>query len=165
MRRSLALVLLLAASCASAPSRRCLDLSGTFDVQGICEHQGTGSQMFWFGDNALVKEVRSLTIDQPGCTLHIHVIGDDGVDHEAVLDRKLDWSDDGVSFNWGPTALVGGILPGTSRQTRTISLTMSDDRTKLTVLSEYDERGLALLFMPFHDHGQASCTLVRRVER
>jgi hypothetical protein len=38
---------------------------------------------------------------------------------------------------------------------------LSPQRDMLTISSEFDERGLALLFMPFHDHGSATCVMKR----
>ena len=88
-------------------------------------------------------------------------VGDGGRIHEAVLQNDLSWTEDGVSTSWAPQKMGSAILAGASSRTRTLTLQLSPERDMLTISSEFDERGLALLFMPFHDHGAATCVMKR----
>jgi len=110
-----------------------------------------------------MKKVETLTITQPGCRIEIHATGDGGKIHDAVLEKDLEWSEDGVSTSWSPQKMGSSILSGASSRTRTLTLRISPEHDTLTISSEFDERGLALLFMPFHDHGAATCVM-RRVK-
>jgi hypothetical protein len=108
-----------------------------------------------------LKHVDTLTITQPGCRVEIHATGDGGKVHDAVLENDLSWTEDSVSASWSPQKIGSAILAGASSRTRTLTLRLSPQHDMLTVSSEFDERGLALLFMPFHDHGAATCVMKR----
>jgi len=116
---------------------------------------------FVLGDGAAINKIERLTITQPGCRVEIHATGDGGKIHEAILQNDLDWNDDGVTTTWSPQKTGSAILAGASSRTRTLTLRLSPERDTLTISSEFDERGLALLFMPFHDHGAATCVMKR----
>jgi hypothetical protein len=123
--------------------------------------KGTGSAAFVFGEGASLAKVESLTISQPGCRVEIQARGDGGKSCDAILENDLDWTDDGVSATWSPQKTGSAILAGASSRTRTLTMRLSAQRDMLTISSEFDERGLALLFMPFHDHGAATCVMKR----
>jgi len=162
MRIVTALLGVAALTCASRlPSPECIDLSGTYQLEGQPVRKGTGSTNFVFSEGASLKEIKRLTITQPGCRIEIHATGDGGQIHEAVIENGLDWSEDGVSASWSPQKMGSAILAGASSRTRTLTLHLSPERDTLTISSEFDERGLALLFMPFHDHGAATCVMKR----
>jgi hypothetical protein len=164
MRTVTALLAAAALTCASRQSLpTCIDLSGTYKLSGQPTRQGTGSTAFIFGEGAVLNKVESLTIMQPGCRIELHAIGDGGKVHDAVLDNGLSWTEDSVSASWSPQKMGAAILAGASSRTRTLTLRISPDHDTLTISSEFDERGLALLFMPFHDHGEATCVM-RRVK-
>ena len=160
MRIVMALLAAMALTCASqtmAPT--CIDLSGTYTLAEQPVRKGTGSAAFVFGEGASLRKVETLTISQPGCRIELHATGDDGKTYDAVLENDLDWTEDGVSATWSPQKTGSAILAGASSRTRTLTLRLSRDM--LTISSEFDERGLALLFMPFHDHGAARCAMKR----
>ncbi|MEA2164811.1 MAG: hypothetical protein QOK37_2938 [Thermoanaerobaculia bacterium] len=162
MRIVAALLALAALSCATqttAPA--CIDLSGTYELAAPPLRSGTGSTSFVFGESASLTKIETLTIAQPGCRLRLHVTGDGGAIHDAVLEDNLDWTDDGVSVTWTQKKIGSNILAGASSRSRTLTMHLSPRRDMLTVSSEFDERGLALLFMPFHDHGAATCVMKR----
>jgi hypothetical protein len=162
MRIVTALLAAAALTCASRPSvPTCIDLTGTYQLSGQPTRQGTGSTAFVFGDGAALNKVETLTIIQPGCRLELHATGDGGKIHEAVLENDLAWTDDSVSASWSPQKMGAAILAGASSRTRTLTLRLSPEHDTLTISSEFDERGLALLFMPFHDHGEATCVMKR----
>ena len=162
MRIASALLAALALTCASRPpSPACIDLSGTYELAGQPTRKGTGSTAFVFSEGAVLNRIETLTITQPGCRLELHATGDGGKIHDAVLQSDLAWSEDGVSASWSPQKIGAAILAGASSRTRTLTLHLSPARDTLTVSSEFDERGLALLFMPFHDHGAATCVMKR----
>jgi hypothetical protein len=160
MRIVMALLAAMALACATqskAPS--CVDLSGTYTLAEQPIRNGTGSAAFVFAEGASLTRVETLTISQPGCRIELHATGDDGKTYDAVLENDLDWTEDGVSATWSPQKTGSAILAGTSSRTRTLTLRLYHDI--LTISSEFDERGLALLFMPFHDHGAARCAMKR----
>ena len=162
MRIVTALLAAAALACASRQSApTCIDLSGTYKLTGQPTRQGTGSTAFVFGEGAVLNKVESLTITQPGCRIEIHATGDGGKVHDAVLENDLSWTEDGVSATWSPQKMGAAILAGASSRTRTLTLRLSPEHDMLTISSEFDERGLALLFMPFHDHGEATCVMKR----
>jgi hypothetical protein len=162
MRIVTALLAATVMGCGSlAPSPSCIDLSGTYELTGQPVRTGTGSTAFAFGDGATIKKVKTLTITQPGCRVELHLVGDDGRISDAVLEKDLDWSEDGVTASWSPQKIGAAILTGASSRTRTLSLRLSPQHDVLRISSEFDERGLALLFMPFHDHGAATCVMKR----
>jgi len=157
-----ALLAAAALMCASRPpSPTCIDLSGTYQRTGQPVRKGTGSTDFVFSEGASLKTIDTLTITQPGCRIEIHATGDSGKIHDAVIESNLDWSEDGVSASWSPQKMGSSILSGASSRTRTLTLRLSPGHDTLTISSEFDERGLALLFMPFHDHGAATCVMKR----
>lgn len=161
MRIVTALFAAMALACATqskVPS--CVDLSGTYTLAEQPIRKGTGSAAFVFGEGASLTRIETLTISQPGCRLELHATGDDGKTYDAVLDNDLDWTADGVSATWSPQKTGSAILAGASSRTRTLTLRLTHDNM-LTISSEFDERGLALLFMPFHDHGAATCAMKR----
>ena len=162
MRIVAALLALAALSCATqtaAPA--CIDLSGTYELAAPPLRSGTGSTSFVLGESNALTKIETLTIAQPGCRLELHVTGDGGTTHDAVLADNLAWTDDGVSVTWSQKKIGSNILAGASSCSRTLTLHLSPRRDMLTVSSEFDERGLALLFMPFHDHGAATCVMKR----
>jgi hypothetical protein len=162
MRIVPALLAAAALTCAIRPSSpTCIDLSGTYQLAGQPIRKGTGSTDFVFSEGASLKKVETLTITQPGCRVEIHATGDGGRIHDAVLENDLEWSSDGVSASWSPQKMGSSILSGASSRTRMLTLRLSPERDTLTISSEFDERGLALLFMPFHDHGAATCVMKR----
>jgi hypothetical protein len=162
MRIITALLAAAALTCASRQSvPTCIDLSGTYKLNGQPTRQGTGSTAFVFGEGAVLNKVESLTITQPGCRIELHATGDGGKVHDAVLENDLSWSEDSVSTSWSPQKIGSAILAGASSRTRTLTLRLSPEHDTLTISSEFDERGLALLFMPFHDHGEAMCVMKR----
>jgi len=162
MRLVTALLAAAALTCASRPpSPTCIDLSGTYQLAGQPLRKGTGSTDFVISEGASMKKIETLTITQPGCRIEIHAKGDGGKIHDAVLEKDLDWSEDGVTVSWSPQKVGSSILSGASSRTRTLTLRLSPERDTLTISSEFDERGLALLFMPFHDHGAATCVMKR----
>jgi len=162
MRIVPALLAVAALTCAiRPPSPTCIDLSGTYQLAGQPIRKGTGSTDFVFSEGSSMKKVETLTITQPGCRIEIHATGDGGKIHDAVLEKDLEWSEDGVSASWSPQKMGSSILSGASSRTRTLTLRLSPEHDTLTISSEFDERGLALLFMPFHDHGAATCVMKR----
>jgi len=162
MRIATALLALAALTCATQPKGpTCIDLSGSYTLSEQPVRKGTGSAAFVFGEGASLVKVESLTISQPGCRIELKARGDGGKSYDAILENDLDWTDDGVSATWSSQKTGSGILAGASSRTRTLSMRLSAERDKLTISSEFDERGLALLFMPFHDHGAATCVMRR----
>jgi hypothetical protein len=162
MRLVTALLAAVALTCAiRSPSPTCIDLSGTYKLAGQPVRKGTGSTNFVFSEGASLNKIETLTITQPGCRIEIHATGDGGKVHDAVLENDLEWSEDGVSASWSPQKVGSSILSGASSRTRTLTLRLSPEHDTLTISSEFDERGLALLFMPFHDHGAATCMMKR----
>jgi hypothetical protein len=162
MRMVTAFLAAAALSCASRPpSPTCIDLSGTYQLSGQPVRNGTGSTAFVFGEEAVLNRIETLTITQPGCRIEIHATGDGGKIHDAILENDLAWTNDGVSASWSPQKMGSAILAGASSRTRTLTLHLSPEHDTLTISSEFDERGLALLFMPFHDHGAATCVMKR----
>jgi len=162
MRLVTALLAAAALTCAiRPPSPTCIDLSGTWQLAGQPVRKGTGSTNFVFSEGASLNKIETLTITQPGCRIEIHATGDGGKVHDAVLVNDLDWSEDGVTVSWSPQKMGSSILSGASSRTRTLTLRLSPEHDTLTISSEFDERGLALLFMPFHDHGAATCVMKR----
>ena len=162
MRIVTALLAAAALTCATRPpATGCVDLSGSYELSGQPSRQGTGSTAFVFGEGAVLNKVEALTITQPGCRIELHATGDGGKIHDAVLENDLSWTDDSVSASWSPQKMGAAILAGASSRTRTLTLRLSPAHDTLTISSEFDERGLALLFMPFHDHGEATCVMKR----
>jgi hypothetical protein len=162
MRIVTALLAAAALTCASRQSvPTCIDLSGTYKLTGQPTRKGTGSTAFVFGEGAVLNKVEALTIAQPGCRIELHATGDGGKIHDAVLENDLSWTEDSVSASWSPQKMGAAILAGASSRTRTLTLRLSPAHDTLTISSEFDERGLALLFMPFHDHGEATCVMTR----
>ena len=162
MRIVPALLAAAALTCASRSSvPTCIDLTGTYQLSGQPTRQGTGSTAFVFGEGAVLNKVDTLTIKQPGCRVELHATGDGGKVHDAILENDLNWTDDSVSASWSPKKISAAILTGASSRTRTLTLRLSPEHDTLTISSEFDERGLALLFMPFHDHGEAICVMKR----
>ncbi|MDP9360736.1 MAG: hypothetical protein M3P29_04710 [Acidobacteriota bacterium] len=161
MRIVMALLAAMALTCATQPAPACVDLSGTYTLAAPPIRKGTGSAAFVFGEGASLTKVETLTISQPGCRVEIYATGDGGKTRDAVLENDLDWTDDAVSATWSPQKMGSGILAGASSRTRTLTLRLSPAHDTLTISSEFDERGLALLFMPFHDHGSATCVMKR----
>ena len=162
MRIVTALLAAAALTCASRSSApTCIDLTGTYQLSGQPTRQGTGSTAFVFGEGAVLNKVETLTITQPGCRIELHATGDGGKVHDAILENDLAWTDDSVSTSWSPQKMGAAILAGASSRTRTLTLRLSPEHDTLTISSEFDERGLALLFMPFHDHGEATCVMKR----
>jgi hypothetical protein len=165
MRIVASLLALAALTCATQPQGpTCIDLSGSYTLTEQPVRKGTGSATFVFGEGASLAKVESLTISQPGCRIEIQARGDGGKSYSAVLENDLDWTDDGVSATWSPQKTGSAILAGASSRTRTLTMRLSPQRDMLTISSEFDERGLALLFMPFHDHGAATCVMRRVTE-
>ena len=162
MRIATALLALAALTCATQPKRpACIDLSGTYKLAEQPVRKGTGSAAFVFGEGASLARLETLTILQPGCRIELQAKGDGGKTYDAVLENDLAWTDDGVSATWSPQKTTSSILAGASSRTRTLTMRLSPQRDMLTISSEFDERGLALLFMPFHDHGAATCVMKR----
>lgn len=162
MRIVPALLAAAALTCASRlPSPECIDLSGTYQLAGQPIRKGTGSTNFVFSEGVSLNKVETLTITQPGCRIELHATGDGGKIHDAVLENDLAWTEDSVSASWAPQKMGSAILAGASSRTRTLTLRLSPEHDMLTISSEFDERGLALLFMPFHDHGAATCVMKR----
>jgi len=162
MRIAAALLALGALTCATqSKGPACIDLSGTYKLAEQPVRKGTGSAAFVFGEGASLARVETLTISQPGCRIELQAKGDGGKTYEAVLENDLDWTDDGVSATWSPQKTTSSMLAGASSRTRTLTMRLSAQRDMLTISSEFDERGLALLFMPFHDHGSATCVMKR----
>jgi len=162
MRIVTALLAAAALTCASRSSvPTCIDLTGTYQLSGQPTRQGTGSTAFVFGEGAVLNKVETLTIKQPGCRIELRATGDGGKVHDAILENDLNWTDDSVSASWSPQKIGAAILAGASSRTRTLTLRLSPEHDTLTISSEFDERGLALLFMPFHDHGEATCVMKR----
>lgn len=162
MRIFTALLAAAALTCATRPSApTCIDLSGTYQLSTQPIRKGTGSTAFVFGEGAVLNKIDTVTIRQPGCRVEIRATGDGGTVHDAIMDKDLAWTDDSVSTSWSPRKMGAGILAGASSRTRTLTLRLSRQRDALTISSEFDERGLALLFMPFHDHGAATCVMKR----
>ena len=162
MRIVMALLAATTMTCASAPVLpTCIDLSGTYLLTGQPVRKGTGSTTFAMGEDITLKKIEQLTINQPGCRLELHVVGDGGRASDTVLEKDLEWLEDGVSASWSPQKVGSTILAGASSRTRTLTLRLSGQHDTLTISSEFDERGLALLFMPFHDHGAATCEMKR----
>jgi hypothetical protein len=162
MRMITALVAATALTCASRlPPPTCIDFSGTYKLDGQPVRKGTASAAFFFSEGASLNKIDLLTITQPGCRLEIHATGDGGKTHDAVLENDLEWNENGVTVSWSPKKVGASILSGASSRTRTLTLRLSPERNTLTISSEFDEHGLALLFMPFHDHGVATCVMKR----
>jgi hypothetical protein len=162
MRMVTALLAAAALTCATRPpSPTCIDLSGTYKLSGQPMRKGTGSTAFVFSEAAVLNRIETLTITQPGCRIEIHATGDGGKIHDAILQNDLSWTEDGVTTSWAPQKMGSAILAGASSRTRTLTLQLSPEHDTLTISSEFDERGLALLFMPFHDHGAATCVMKR----
>lgn len=154
------LSVLLLTSCASAPVQQCIQIAGTFNAAGICSRTAKRAKVV-VSDTAVFEDIKSVTIEQSGCSLTLNVTGDTGQAQAATLSSDLEWTDNGVAFSWTPRKTTTNLLPGASRDQRTISLKFSDDREVLTLTSAFDEQGLALLFVPFHEHMEAACVLIR----
>jgi len=160
MRSALLLLALAAFSCASSPVEQCIQLSGTFNATGACTRSAKTAKI-WLSDTVIVDNIKSVVVDQSGCGLKLRVTEDDGTSREATLDSDLQWNDIGFDRTWSPTSRVATMLPGATREERTISMKMSEDRSVLTITSAFDHHGLALLFMPFHQHEEATCVFTR----
>ena len=162
MRRAAVLFVLIAASCASAPVRQCIQLAGTFHATGACTRSAKSAKLL-INDDLSFKDIVTLVIEQTGCALHLRITGDGGAPREADLATDIQWNDIGFDYSWEPKKSGPNILPGASREQRTISMKLSDDLNVLTLTSAYDEHGLALLFVPFHNHNEATCVFKRAV--
>ena len=138
-----------------------MNVSGTYRGSGQCTRTGTGKGGLILGDDVSFRNVSALTVEQIGCTLKLQVTGDEGVVRNVSLDHDLEWTEKGVAYRWKPGHHSSSILPGTSSETRTLLLQLSPQNDSITLTSAYDERGVALLFVPFHDHNEISCVMAR----
>lgn len=162
MRRLVILAALAASSCATAPVPQCINISGIYEGTGACLRRGTGSDRLVLDQQLALVDLKAVTVEQIGCSLRLHVRGDDGHDRVINLDHDLDWKENGVTFSWRPPRSSSPSFTQGTTETRSLSLELDPDYGRtLTVTSALDIRGIALLFVPYHDRGEAKCVLTR----
>jgi len=161
MRSPLAAALLLACGCASTSLQPCADLSGTWRNSGEQSRTGTIGKGV-LPDGIPLGQVTTLVVQQEGCKITLHATLDDGTRRNYDL-KELEWSEEGgatVTYN---TKRGSNILPAAAgSSTRTFGLRPGPDPRSLIVSDHLDERGLALLIMPYHNEGQVEFLMVRQ---
>lgn len=162
MRRLAILAALAAFSCATTPVQQCVNISGVYEGKGACLRRGTGSSRLVLDERLALVDLGALTVEQIGCALRLHVRGEDGAERIINLDHDLEWKENGVTFSWKPPKTGAPSFTQGTTETRSLMLELDpDDGRTLKVTSALDIRGIALLFVPYHDRGEAQCVLTR----
>jgi hypothetical protein len=161
MRRSLAVAFLLASGCASSTLQPCANLSGIWRNSGEQSRTGTIGKAV-LPDGVPLSSVTTLQVEQEGCKITLRATLQDGTRRNYEL-KELEWTEEGgasVTYN---IKRGSNILPAAAGSTtRTFSLRAGGDPQSLIVADHLDERGLALLIMPYHNEGQVEFLMVRQ---
>jgi hypothetical protein len=76
-------------------------------------------------------------------------------------DSAVHWTEDGRLTGGSKPENTAQIIPGFSRSSREWHLATAESGNGLVYTDGRDERGLALLLIPFHEHIEAECEWVR----
>ena len=162
MRNAWLVVVFAAVGCASSPVQQCINISGSYLSAGECTRAGTaGETRLVLSDSSSCTGIQTMLIEQMGCALKVHVTAKDGATHDLTFDKDVEWSDSGATFTWTPKRSGPSILPGTAAESRTLTFALAPSGDGLTVTSSWDQRGVALLFVPYHNHREISCAMKR----
>jgi hypothetical protein len=161
----LPLAALLLISCASGNgAKRCTDFSGLYTSGSCHQHEKKPLKEILLPDSTALAGVSTITITQSGCN-EVRISSKDRAD--IVLhpdeDSAVRWTEDGRLMGGTKPVNSVQILPGFARSSRAWYLSVSDSGNGLVYTDERDERGMALLLIPFHEHLEAECEWVRMV--
>jgi hypothetical protein len=166
MRRQMwmAGVALAMAGCASSSSsiRQCSQLSGLYEPSSCVQEEPKPLTDLQLPDGTPLAGVKLLTVEQTSCA-EVKIVSKGRAD--IVIrpddDDRVTWDDNG--------ALAGGSEPKNSfvpiaaamRSFREWRLSRSNSGTGLTYSDAREERGMALLLIPFRNRIAATCEWIR----
>lgn len=153
---------LILTSCATSTLERCADFTGTYAASGCHQRETKPLKDILLPDGTPLAGISKLSIVQTGCSrITISAEGRKEIELRPDDDFSTHWDDDG-SLTGGTTPQSGGsILPGVSRTSREWHLSLSESSDGLVYSDAHDERGLALLLIPFHARVEAACDWLR----
>lgn len=156
------LAALVAAGCSTSGLRQCADLSGTFE-QGSCTQLEKKPLIeIRLPDGSLLAGAKRLIVEQHACgTVRIKSEGRADIVLEPDEEGAIHWNSDGSLTGTTKTSASAGITAGFGRTSREWKLERTEGTDGLTYTDSHDERGMALLVMPFHDRMAASCAWMR----
>jgi hypothetical protein len=155
---------LAVAGCASSASsvRQCAQLSGLYEPAACKQEEDKPLVDLQLPDGTPLAGVRRLTVEQTTCD-EIRITSDG----RATIVLRPD-SDEHVTWDEGG-ALAGGSEPKRSfspiaaamRSFREWRLSRSNNGTGLTYSDAREERGMALMLIPFRNRLAATCEWIR----
>jgi hypothetical protein len=157
-----ALVALAATSCSTASSRRCADLTGLY-TQGSCRQEEKKPLTdIRLPDDTLLAGIERFNVTQTGCSeVRIEASGrPDAIVLRPDEDDAVRWDEDG-NLRGDTKPRSSAIMAGFARSSREWSLTTENGGLRYS--DAHDERGMALVLLPFHDRVAASCEWLRVV--
>lgn len=162
----LLLAALLLVGCASgSDTKRCTDFSGLYTPGSCRQHEKKPLTDIRLPDNSTLSGITTLKIVQTGCT-EIRISAADRTD--IVLhpdeDSSTHWTEDGRLTGCSKPENSVQLIPGFGRSSREWHLATADSGHGLVYTDGHDERGMALLLIPFHEHTEAECEWVRVAE-
>ncbi|MEO8035357.1 MAG: hypothetical protein ABI837_13055 [Acidobacteriota bacterium] len=155
---------LLLAGCASGGSdvKRCTDFSGLYTPGSCRQHEKKPLTDIRLPDDSKLSGVTALKIQQTNCS-EIRISSADRAD--IILhpdeDSSTHWTEDGRLTGGSKPENSAQLIPGFGRSSRVWHLATADSGNGLVYTDGHDERGLALLLIPFHEHIEAECDWVR----
>jgi hypothetical protein len=159
----MAMALLAAAGCASSSSvRQCSQLSGLYEPAACKQEEPKPLTDLQLPDGTPLAGVKRLEVEQTSCNeVRIVSSGREDIILRPDEDDRVTWDENG--------ALAGGSEPKKSfvpiaaamRSFREWRLSRSNSGTGLTYSDAREERGMALMLIPFRNRVAATCEWIR----
>jgi len=159
----MAVAVLAAAGCASSASvRQCSQLSGLYEPGACTQEEQKPLTDLQLPDGTPLAGVKRLMIEQTSCNeVKIVSSGREDIVLHPDEDDRVTWDENG--------ALAGGSEPKKSfvpiaaamRSFREWRLSRSNTGPGLTYMDSREERGMALMLIPFKNRVAATCEWVR----
>lgn len=159
-KRWIPLSVALLASCGStspfARSGPCTDLSGTYTLGACRQYERLPLTDIRLPDDSALAGISTVVVEQTDCTeVRIKPAGRESIVLKPLPESRVRWDEGSLR---GETKAENGLaMVGFSRNNREWRLMRSTTGGGLTYFDAHEERGVALLLLPYHERSEASC--------
>lgn len=162
MGMCLTLAAFFAAGCSTSGLQQCADLTGLYEQGGCRQLEEKPLVEIRFPDGTLLAGASRIVVEQHACAeIRLKSKGRDDIVLTPDPEGPIRWNSDGALVGTSAAKSSGSVTAGFGRASREWKLGLSESGDGLTYTDSRDERGMALLVMPFHERIAVSCEWLR----
>jgi hypothetical protein len=153
-------------STASGSLRQCEQLSGLYEPGACHQEEKVPLTEILLPDGTTLAGVKRVSVEQTACSeVRIKPVGRADMLLVPTDDSTTRWDDDGALVGGTASRMNITMVLGAAKSSKEWRLAISNISHGLTYTFASEDRGMALLLIPFHERKAASCEWVRVVAR